>query len=1158
MTRYEWPNQTDEHDDRDGREGYRDSLGVARIAEVTAPSTLPTTRSRSGARVGPLVAPRANADLWAPIGPSSSLRGQPADDGRVSGRVVDVWAHPNNTGRVYAATAGGGVWFSPDNGATWRALGGWAPAPTTSGNFLTSGLSCGAMWVEFRGPSDGSQDIVWVGSGERGLSSEGTPGDRLAGIGVLRGVGPATKAETDNTAFVREAATTLTGKGCFKLALEPDGQTMLVASTEGLRQRPSGAGPHADWPLIAGHPMTTDANPTPLACVDVVWTPAVSGKPKRVWAVFLLDDGKTSLQFQDIGTGVFNSVTLGKKLKNKNVDAIGSGRLGAAADGSLVWLLGHGPRIWRVATTDATPAGVVVGDTPNIWDGSATASKIAIGVDPTSAARVVVGGTVKSGDYSAASLFFGTVTAAGVGLKYPTESSSFVGDFVHPDVMAIRFSDDGQTMWVATDGGVYQSTRAGANKTFVAKNDGLAVLECGFVASHPEHDGVVVVGLQDNGTQRRIGETAWRADDGGDGGGVAFDLANPHRYIGQYINSAWSHGVNPAAQPVQRAGHSAASYKTESDAASFYSSPGVIAKDTAATQLAIGTNRVWYTENWGQTWRTLPTGVNDNKDARGNKNKIDDTRDVLAGGSTAIYSCRWASKDRLWVLTGAALFRYDRDSGGTWSSTPVSVNPLRSRQGKKSTTVGDTPVGGPTAPTGNWLEIAPHTATTLYLAAAGVPTDATSDQLFWFDGVSTWRTTGLRTLTSAGALSVAVEPGHEEFVYVGTTIGVFRGHLEFDDGVAEWTWARLDNGLPDVAVNDLSIYSRDGVRLLRAATQSRGVWELDLSGTVTNRTYLRVHPLDTRRRLPTPLADPTVAKIASKTAPATMVAVEFPWHASPDIRVHPRLQVEPRPASLPWTAGKHPSAAKDRIGVWRLWQFQAALRALDARSEPNGGWPSRFTDTLARAGAPLVSGKRTINGAFWDTVMSAANVASLPWDGARPSEADLLEWLPDIDDARPIDVPSTSMPAGPATVQILLHDRGFPAVAPADVRVALLRKTIGPWKGTKSNAWAAGNVGWTTAVRNFLTSSGAAPTLADGWQVVTSSPSAVPLAPVTAGSPQAVSFDTDFTGTANDSLVLLVAVVSSSKDEVAMAEAPLRDLTLANHHVAVRSVRIVV
>ena len=79
------------------------------------------------------------------------------------------------------------------------------------------------------------------------------------------------------------------------------------------------------------------------------------------------------------------------------------------------------------------------------------------------------------------------------------------------------------------------------------------------------------------------------------------------------------------------------------------------------------------------------------------------------------------------------------------------------------------------------------------------------------------------------------------------------------------------------------------MRLLRAATQARGVWELDLSGPVAPRTYLRVHPYDSRRTTPTVLASPFDPRMPDPADATKTIPTDFSWHASPDIRIHPRL-----------------------------------------------------------------------------------------------------------------------------------------------------------------------------------------------------------------------------------------------------------------------------
>src|SRR5205085_8016384 len=76
----------------------------------------------------PKTGPDRLKDLWLPIGPSTVTNGQAADAPNVTGRVLEVQVSPSGK-RVYAATAGGGVWYSPDEGASWLPLGAWATTP---------------------------------------------------------------------------------------------------------------------------------------------------------------------------------------------------------------------------------------------------------------------------------------------------------------------------------------------------------------------------------------------------------------------------------------------------------------------------------------------------------------------------------------------------------------------------------------------------------------------------------------------------------------------------------------------------------------------------------------------------------------------------------------------------------------------------------------------------------------------------------------------------------------------------------------------------------------------------------------------------------------------------------------------------------------------
>ena len=130
--------------------------------------------------------------------------------------------------------------------------------------------------------------------------------------------------------------------------------------------------------------------------------------------------------------------------------------------------------------------------------------------------------------------------------------------------------------------------------------------------------------------------------------------------------------------------------------------------------------------------------------------------------------------------------------------------------------------------------------------------------------------------------------------------------------------------------------SRSGpIRLLRAATQARGVWELDLAGPVTDRTYVRVHQYDTRRTLadvrssrrssrrsPTPPTPRARSTPPTAGTPARTCASTRSSGAMAGAGVAARGRGPTRPAPAPRTGS----------ASWRLWRFQTALRHDDPRS----------------------------------------------------------------------------------------------------------------------------------------------------------------------------------------------------------------------------------
>ena len=359
----------------------------------------------------------------------------------------------------------------------------------------------------------------------------------------------------------------------------------------------------------------------------------------------------------------------------------------------------------------------------------------------------------------------------------------------------------------------------------------------------------------------------------------------------------------------------------------------------------------------------------------------------------------------------------------------------------------------------------------LYLALLGDLSTDDDDTLWWWDGTSKWHKTGLASKTTAAALAVAVEPGHIDTVYVGTAIGVFRATITFNGDTPSWpTWTRLDNGLPDVAVQDLAVFSQrpdpaaagrhPGPRRLGARPRRTG-----------DGPHVRAGPPGRHAADAADVAGRAVRAEdrRSRPTPRSQIDTTYRWHASPDLRVHPKLGPMAAPTSLPWTRA-HPAGDRtaDRFGSWRLWRFQTALRREDLRSEPTGVWDAEFDTVLRANGVPTPGGIATITKAYWESKVTGANLTRLPWDTPRPTEADLVEYLPA--EIEPVRRPAAERARAPrrADLYVMLHHRGAAPAAQSDVQTTLLYRVVAGWQAKASAAWLPATVGWTAAIATLL------------------------------------------------------------------------------------------
>jgi hypothetical protein len=1166
MSRYQWPN-VDKGEDRAYLRMRYNSLSNGVL--------LPDAPRHAGpAHLVEGIAPVGEANLWVPIGPSTVMRGQAGSRPRVAGRVRDL-AVSSDGMRAYAATANGGVWYSSDGGANWSPLGNWVPTPTAVPiDRAAQALTCGCLLVTFGAAADGSADDVYVGTGELTPGTGGLPGGELGGVGVLHldKPLPAALADPFGRHWKREAKN-LTGAGIYRLAQDPANPAALVAATSiGLFTRSGAFVEDADWTRVTASPFNFTAADGKRT-TDVAWAKA----PSRLW-VALLAGSDTGVYTSTAGTaGPFQKLDLPNILSN--------GRLGIAIapnDQTVAYVLGSGPRLWRIAGVSATQ----VQNLPNQLFSSANDQSfydLAVAVHPDNKDIVALGGAAAHADGEwSASLFKCTIAPAGVGLSAgfnaanqntPSNDPTFIGNGVHSDVHQIRFIKvgAGYHMWVGCDGGAFRSTDSGNKYSFVASNSGLAVLETGFVASHPESDAFVIAGAQDNGALLRIGDTVWMHSDqvGGDGGAALIHPVKKRYFAAQYTQAKWySNGT--LKQPVVRNYPATSSEKEENGNASFYSGGDV--RQVGATnqvRLAVGTNRVWLADNWdpeaaATAWVTLPSKTDPR--AGGGTDVSTDTYDKKTG---SVITCRWMDDNRLMVLMQSDQ-RDGRDSvvqmlrlkpDGTWERKEIS------KHVNKCSDYSNSDISQPTSdylpPLGSWSDLAIHDPTrgangSFYVACTGhvkidhdnVIESDRMDTLWWYDGTGKWYPTGLRTAnsppgnvgTKAPAYAVLCDPDDLTVVHVGTSLGVWKGALTFAGPTPTWAWAQFSNGLAEAAVQDLSLY-RGSVRLLRAAIQSRGVWEVDISAAPgpVRRTFLRVHPNDARRADTTSLTNPMI------DGPAT-----WPWHASPDIRIRPAPlsgaeNAPAAPSTLPWL-----SSSPD---IYMLWTFQTALHKIDPLCRPNSNWSSQFAARLAT----LTGGGDSITVAKWAGVVTKANVFSPPWDGAQPTEADLFELIrEDGQSLNPVEGPPEISKVKPRRhlIDVLVHHRDLRPVAFGDIKVTLLRRAL---PATVTDWPAIGiSMGWKSSVVLLL--GGGATVFPDGWTIAdTTSGMRQPTADLDARQPRVVTFTVDFTGAARSSRILLLAVVHSVADPLTAASLVgdhLQDLILKSHQVAARVVEI--
>lgn len=346
---------------------------------------------------------------------------------------------------------------------------------------------------------------------------------------------------------------------------------------------------------------------------------------------------------------------------------------------------------------------------------------------------------------------------------------------VHADQHYITYMNgSSSTLLVGNDGGVYRSRNNATSWNYIGSGiHNTQFYRLGVSDVNPNY---TIAGTQDNGSKLHKNGT-WSDEIGGDGMECLIKPGDPNIMYGSIyygnIQRSTNAGVN---WRKMNDANNDGNYDDINETGAWVT-PYLVDPNNP-DHVYVGMKNVWKSTNNGTTFTRISSGWSVNLQIL----------EIAPSNSNFI------------IASSGSNFRFSTDGGATWGT--------KTRPGSLNITS---------------IKFHPQNHNILYATFSGYTSGEKVYRSTNFG--DTWTNISFNLLnTPANCSEYFISPEHDR-IFVGTDLGVYY----LDNGSS--TWNPFNTGLPQVIVRELEIQKSDTI--LVAATYGRGIWSIDLKGTLT-------------------------------------------------------------------------------------------------------------------------------------------------------------------------------------------------------------------------------------------------------------------------------------------------------------------------------------